>query len=74
MCQLFGGSRSKLSEGQSKFFRSGLHILLVGDPSTAKSQMLKYVSHVAPRVIYTTGRGSSAMGLTAAVTKDPDTN
>ncbi|KAJ6852790.1 DNA replication licensing factor MCM4 isoform X2 [Iris pallida] len=71
LCQLFGGSALKLASGAS--FRGDINILLVGDPGTSKSQLLQYMHKLSPRGIYTSGRGSSAVGLTAYVTKDPET-
>lgn len=54
-------------------YRSELNILLCGDPGTSKSQLLQYVHNLVPRGQYTSGKGSSAVGLTAYVTKDPET-
>jgi len=70
LCQLFGGIRKSYSGGQT---RGELNVLLCGDPGVSKSQLLGYVHKIAPRGIYTSGRGSSAVGLTAYVTKDPET-
>ncbi|XP_072967808.1 DNA replication licensing factor MCM4 [Typha angustifolia] len=71
LCQLFGGNALKLPSGAS--FRGDINILLVGDPGTSKSQLLQYMHKLSPRGIYTSGRGSSAVGLTAYVAKDPET-
>jgi DNA replication licensing factor MCM6 len=54
--------------------RGDINILIVGDPSSAKSQILKYVSQFLPRTVYTTGKASTAAGLTVCVTKDLDTH
>ncbi|XP_074335653.1 DNA replication licensing factor MCM4 [Apium graveolens] len=70
LCQLFGGSALTLQSGAS--FRGDINILLVGDPGTSKSQLLTYIHKLSPRGIYTSGRGSSAVGLTAYVAKDPE--
>lgn len=74
LCQLFGGAPKDFSKNMRNKFRSDINILLVGDPSTAKSQLLQFVHKIAPRGIYTSGKGSSAVGLTAYVTKDPETS
>ena len=67
-CLLFGGSRKTLADGVR--LRGDINVLLMGDPSTAKSQFLKFVEKVAPIAVYTSGKGSSAAGLTASVIKD----
>lgn len=51
--------------------RGDINVLLLGDPGTAKSQMLKFVEKVAPIAVYTSGKGSSAAGLTASIVRDP---
>jgi len=66
--QLFGGVRKRFEDGTT--VRGEIHILLFGDPGTAKSQLLRYAVNVAPKSIYTSGKGSSAAGLTAAAVKD----
>ncbi|KAL0278677.1 UNVERIFIED_CONTAM: hypothetical protein PYX00_000428 [Menopon gallinae] len=67
---LFGGTRKTFESSGRKHFRSDINILLCGDPATSKSQMLQYVYKLLPRSQYTSGKGSSAVGLTAYVTKD----
>ncbi|OZJ05873.1 hypothetical protein BZG36_00928 [Bifiguratus adelaidae] len=70
-CLLFGGSRKILPDGMK--LRGDINVLLLGDPGTAKSQLLKFVQKVAPIAVYTSGKGSSAAGLTASVIRDNNT-
>ncbi|XP_076362368.1 DNA replication licensing factor Mcm2 [Tachypleus tridentatus] len=68
---LFGGETK--NPGQKHKVRGDINVLLCGDPGTAKSQFLKYVEKIAPRAVFTTGQGASAVGLTAYVQKSPVT-
>ena len=63
-----GSTQRQLSDGSK--IRGDINIFLVGDPGTAKSEMLKFCARIAPRGLYTSGRGSTAAGLTAAVVRD----
>src|SRR6476660_8697684 len=65
---IIGSVAKKLDDGSTR--RGDINILLVGDPGTAKSEMLKYAAKIAPRGLYTSGRGTTAAGLTAAVIRD----
>ncbi|KAL0207697.1 hypothetical protein P9112_012325 [Eukaryota sp. TZLM1-RC] len=67
---LFGGVEKKSERHRS---RGDINVILLGDPSTAKSQFLKFLEKTAPRAVFTTGKGASAVGLTACVRRDPQT-
>jgi replicative DNA helicase Mcm len=70
LLQLFGGVPKVLDDGTR--LRGDIHILLVGDPGVAKSAMVRYMSRLAPRGVFASGKSSSAAGLTCAATKDGD--
>lgn len=71
LLMLFSGVNKKTKDSMK--IRGDINICIVGDPSTAKSQFLKFVHNYIPRTIYTSGRGSSSAGLTASLVKDPET-
>jgi len=68
---IFPGSRKRMPDGLTR--RGDINVLLLGDPGTAKSQLLKFVEKVSPIAVYTSGKGSSAAGLTASINRDPST-
>jgi DNA replication licensing factor MCM7 len=68
---MISGNTKTMADGMK--IRGNINVLFMGDPGVAKSQFLKHISSFAPRGIYTTGKGSSGVGLTASVRKDPVT-
>jgi DNA replication licensing factor MCM7 len=67
---LMAGGVTKVTHDNLKI-RGEINVALIGDPGIAKSQLLKHISYLAPRAVYTTGKGSSGVGLTAAIVSDP---
>ena len=74
LLQLFGGNRKNFSKTRRGQFRCELNIPLCGDPGTSKSQLLQYAYHLIPGSQYSSGKGSSAVGLTANVATLPRTS
>ncbi|XP_041056014.1 DNA replication licensing factor MCM6 isoform X2 [Carcharodon carcharias] len=72
LLMLFGGVPKTTMEGTS--LRGDINVCIVGDPSTAKSQFLKHVEEFSPRAVYTSGKASTAAGLTAAVVRDEESH
>ncbi|BDA47708.1 DNA replication licensing factor MCM6 [Coccomyxa sp. Obi] len=72
LLMLLGGVHKQTAEGIN--LRGDINVAIVGDPSCAKSQLLKYVAAFLPRAVYTSGKSSSAAGLTASVVRETDTN
>lgn len=73
LLQLFGGTSKSSAKSESTKCRGNIHVLLCGDPAMSKSQILQYAHKLTPRGMYTSGKGSSAVGLTAYITRDPET-
>ncbi|ORZ12673.1 MCM2/3/5 family-domain-containing protein [Absidia repens] len=71
LLQMMGGVHKQTPEGMN--LRGDINVCVVGDPSTSKSQFLKYICEIMPRSVYTSGKASSAAGLTASVIKDEET-
>lgn len=71
LCLLVGGCGTKSEDHLD--IRSDINICMMGDPGVAKSQLLKWIASATPRSVFTTGKGSSGVGLTASVTRDPQT-
>ncbi len=69
---MVGGATREMPDGLR--IRGDINVCLMGDPGVAKSQLLKHIATVSPRAVYTTGKGSSGVGLTAAVLRDQNTN
>lgn len=72
LLMMVAGVTKEMADGMK--IRGDINVCLMGDPGVAKSQLLKFISKIAPRAIYTTGKGSSGVGLTASISKDPITN